>query len=164
MSGVKGKSGRKPKPDALKELAGTYRADRSNPDQPTLTPLEALPRCPTNIKGEARKAWSKVGKLLLGMGVLTVADLHALEAYCTVYARWQDAEANLVTYGVMFTREGQLFPSPYLRIAEDSLKQLRAWMLEFGITPSSRSRVNAEKKRASELPNDTEDWFNDHKN
>ena len=51
--------------------------------------------------------------------------------------------------------------SPYVKIAEDSLKQLRAWMNEFGITPSSRSRVKVEKKAPVA---DTEDWFHERRN
>ena len=91
-------------------------------------------------------------------------DLHALEAYCVVFARWHDAESQLHTYGVMLSRDGQLFPSPYLRIAEDALKQIRAWMTEFGITPSSRSRVSA-VKRERVLDPDERDWFGDaHRN
>ena len=162
MSGKQGKSGRKPKPTAIKELAGTLRPDRANPNEPTPEPFEKAPRCPTHITGEARKTWRKMARLLTGMGVLTGADLHALEAYCTIYARWSDAESQLRTYGVMMSRDDQLFPSPYLRIAEDSLKQMRAWMNEFGITPSSRSRVKVEKKAP---PSDLDEWFGqEHRN
>ena len=159
MPGTKGKSGPKPKPDAVKALAGTLRAGRVNDAQPSLPALVTAPRCPSHLKGEARKVWGKVGKLLANMGVLTEADLHALEAYCVVFARWQDAEAQLGTYGVMLSRDGQLFPSPYLRIAEDCLKQMRAWMTEFGITPSSRSRVKVEKKEL--VTPGGRDWFGD---
>ena len=141
MSGAKGKSGREAKPKVLKELAGRFRIDRHNLDEPTRPALERAPRCPSHIKGEARKTWQRVGQLLAEMGVLTEADLHALEAYCVVYARWPDAEAHAVEFGEMLSRDGQLIPSPYLRIAEDGLKQMRAWMNEFRFTPGSRSRV-----------------------
>ena len=96
------------------------------------------------------------------MGVLTEADLHGLEAYCLVYARWQDAEKQLQTHGVMLTKDGRFFASPYLKIVEDSSKQMRAWMIEFGITPSSRSRVKVEKNEPPKLEN--EDWFDERRN
>ena len=159
MAGVKGRSGGKAKPKALKELAGTFRKDRHNPNEPTLPVYEKAPGPPVHVTGDARKAWIRVAKVLTTMGILTEADLHALEAYCVVYARWEDAEAQLKQYGVMLTKGGSLFPSPYLRIAEDSLKQLRAWMNEFGITPSSRSRVRVEKQ-VKETPGGR-DWFGD---
>ena len=157
MPGVKGKSGRKAKPRAVKELAGTFRADRHNANEPTLPALETGPPCPGHLTGEAESTWVRLAELLTTMGVLTEADLHALEAYCVTYARWHDAEAQLRQYGVMLFKDGSLFPSPYLRIAEDSLKQLRSWMTEFGITPSSRSRVKVEKK-APVAPGGR-DWF-----
>ena len=164
MAGVKGKSGPRYKPTRLKELSGTLRADRVNPNEATLPALDKAPRCPSHIQGEARKTWQRVGRLLTDMGVLTAADLDALEAYVVVHTRWRDAETQLGTYGVMLTRDGQLFPSPYLRIAEDGLKQIRAWMTEFGITPSSRSRVSAVKKERI-LDPDERDWFGDaHRN
>ena len=159
MAGVKGRSGGKAKPRAAKELAGTFRKDRHNLNEPTLPVYEKAPGPPTHLTGDARKAWHRVAEILTTMGVLTEADLQALEAYCVVVARWQDAEAQLKQYGVMLTKGGSLFPSPYLRIAEDCLKQMRAWMNEFGITPSSRSRVKVEKKEP--VTPGGRDWFGD---
>ena len=146
MSGVKGKSGPRYKPTQSKQLAGTLRPDRVNPNEPVGPVLDKMPPCPSHLKGEARKTWSKVGRALIDMGVLTWVDLHGLAAYCVVHARWKEVETQLQTYGVMLSKDGSLFPSPYLKIAEDCLKQMRAWMTEFGITPSSRSRVTAQKK------------------
>lgn len=161
MAGVKGQSGRKAKPKVLKELMGTFREDRHNPNEPTLPALEKAPPCPAHLTGEIEKTWQQISELLTTMGVLTEVDLHALEAYCVVYTRWQDAESNLRTYGMMLQKGGSVFPSPYLRVAEDCLKQMRSWMNEFGITPSSRSRVKVEKP---ELVDEDEDWFAIRKN
>ena len=162
MSGVKGKSGPRYKPTQAKRLAGTLRADRVNPNEPIGPVLGKMPPCPAHLNSEARKTWSKVGRALIDMGVLTWVDLHGLAAYCVVHARWQEVETQLQTYGVMLSKDGNLFPSPYLKIAEDCLKQMRAWMTEFGITPSSRSRVTAQKKEPANL--DGRDWFHDRLN
>ena len=163
MPGVKGKSGPRYKPKVLKELQGTLRDDRHPANEPEFEPLAKAPRCPTKLTGEARKVWKHLGGLLAGTRVLTEVDLHGLEAYCVIYARWVDAEANLAKYGVMMSDDGKLFPSPYLRIAEDSLKQMRSWMMEFGITPASRSRVSVDKKATPDAPA-SRDWFNDNRN
>ena len=162
MSGVKGKSGPRYKPTQVKQLAGTLRADRMNPNEPVGTVLNKMPPCPSHLNGGARKTWFKVGRALINMGVLTWVDLHGLAAYCVVHARWEEVETQLQTYGVMLSQDGRLFPSPYLKIAEDCLKQMRAWMTEFGITPSSRSRVTAQKKEPADLGE--EDWFHEHLN
>ena len=167
MSGVKGRSGgHNRKPTAIKALDGTLKPSRVNPNEPTSPALEKVPRCPGHLKGEARRAWRSVGQKLTDMGVLTEVDLHALEAYCVVFARWREAETHLEGDDALMTLGGGatglvLVPSPYLKIAEDCLKQMRAWMNEFGITPSSRSRVKVKKKESG---SEEEDWFNIRRN
>ena len=156
MPGVKGKSGRKRLPKVVKELSGTFRKDQHNEDEPQLAAYTKAPGCPRKFTGEARKTWQRVATLLTRMGVLTEADLDAVSAYTRIFTRWEEAESQLSTYGVMLSKGGSLFPSPYLRIAEDCLKQRRAWMNEFGITPSSRSRVRVDKPPKQ---NDKDNWF-----
>jgi P27 family predicted phage terminase small subunit len=158
MAGNK-QSGRKPKPKVLKELAGTFRADQHNADSPEVAAYATPPRVPKHITDDRVKAeWRKTAKLLTFMGVLTEADLGALEVYCTVSARWRHAEEQLQRYGVMLVGDNQTFrTSPYLRIAEDALKNMRQWMNEFGITPASRTRVSANKRVVQQI--ESEDWF-----
>lgn len=143
-------SGRKPKPTAAKKLAGTFREDRHNSNEPEVEPFTKAPPCPTYVKGMARAAWVKHAKILTDMGVLTPADLHALEVYCETYARWREANDKLREYGIMLTQvvdgERKFLTSPYLRISEECAKAMRQWMNEFGITPSSRSKVSGSKK------------------
>ena len=145
MAGVKGRSGRKPKPTRIKELAGTLRADRTNPNEPTLPALDKVPRCPLHLKGEARLAWRRVGGWLTQRCVLTEADLYCLEAYCSVFARWREAEAHL-TEGVI----GDDY-NIYLRIANRWAKQLRLWTVELGLTPATRLRVSTAAKAEDPL-------------
>ena len=170
MSGVKGRSGGIPKPRALKELAGTFRSDRHNMNEPILNGLVTAPRCPGHLKGEAQKTWRVMARLLTTMGVLTQVDLTALEVLCVVYGRWRNAEDYLAEHG-LHTYGGvggvSLIASPYVKISADCSVQLRAWLLEFGLTPSSRSRVSVASVQVKEGPRDREkrDWFGDsHRN
>ena len=71
----------------MKELAGTFRADQHNVNEPTLPVYSKAPGPPVHITGEARKAWQRVAKLLTTMGVLTEADLHADRFYLHVRRR-----------------------------------------------------------------------------
>lgn len=162
MPGVKGKSGPRHLPTATKELRGTLRADQQNPDEPMVTALTELPKAPSYLSAMSKTAWRRIGAELVDMTVLTSADLTALEAYCVLYAHWRHAEAKLKKSMVMDGRNGIVL-SPYVRISKDCLKEMKSWMLEFGLTPSSRSRVRV-KRPAEAGETDTEDWFNDHKN
>ncbi len=166
MSGVKGRSGRKALPRAVKELSGTFRADQHNVNEPILGALVTAPRCPGHLKGVAQKTWREMAKLLVSMRVLTAVDLCALEVLCVVYARWYEAESKLKEYGMMLISAGRVYPSPYIQIAKNSEKEMRAWMLEFGLTPSSRSRVSVAKVETPSRPldSDARDWFGDHRN
>jgi len=162
MSGKKGASGPKFLPTAIKELNGTARADRANPDEPVLTALTEPPKAPSYMQEMAKRAWRRMASILVEMQVLTKADLVALEAYCVLYAHWRDAETHLKQSMMVTGSNGQPMLSPYHRASRDCLKEMRAWMLEFGLTPSSRSRVRIKKTEPQEM--DVEDWFHDHKN
>ncbi|MCK6482254.1 MAG: phage terminase small subunit P27 family [Planctomycetes bacterium] len=134
--------GRRPKPTVLKVLGG-------NPGHRPLNAREAAPRrripsCPAILEGEARREWHRIARKLFDAGLLTEIDGPALMAYCLAYDRLLDAEQKLRQYGaVVKAPSGYLSHSPYLAIANRALDQMRSMLVEFGMTPSSRSRVHA---------------------
>jgi len=134
--------GRKPKPTAVKVLSGNPGKRPLNDREPSLVPH--LPRCPHHLTAEARKEWHRVVRELYDVGVLTVADRAVLAAYCQCYARWVEAEGMIEAEGSIQTNpKGYMVKSPWVEIAHQSLTQMRAYMVELGMTPSSRSRVKA---------------------
>ena len=153
------KSGRKAKPEAVKELAGTARPDRVGPDAVTVEPFEKAPKCPPHLKGVAKYMWQRTAAELTTMRVLTQVALRGLEIYCSLYPRWRKAEDYLAKNGY---HTSMMVASPYVKISLDCSVQMKSWMNEFGITPSSRSRVKVEKK-VPETPGGR-DWFSEHKN
>ena len=133
-------AGRKPKPTALKELAGNPGKRPLNRREPK--PKTALPTCPRHLDGEARKEWRRMGGELARMGVVTVVDRAALAAYCVAWARWVEAEGQVTKLGtIVKTANGNLIQNPYLAVANRALEQMTKLAGEFGMTPSSRSRV-----------------------
>jgi P27 family predicted phage terminase small subunit len=101
-----------------------------------------LPACPPHLRGEARKEWRRIGRKLLACGLLTEIDGAALALYCQAWARWIEAEGNLVRYGtVIKAPSGYPIASPYLSIANTAMAQMTRLLVEFGMSPSSRSRV-----------------------
>ena len=77
------------------------------------------------------------------MGLLTPADRTALAAYCTAYSRWVHAEEQARKFGTVVKSPVKGFPmkSPYLVVADQAMEAMRKFMVEFGLTPSSRSRI-----------------------
>lgn len=136
--------GRKPIPTNLKLLAGNPGKRRLNDKEPK--PKLQLPECPRHLKGEARREWKRMGTRLLAHRLVTELDGPALAGYCTAWAIYVAASAKLCKSGIALTLKapsGYPMVSPYLAIVNQALKQMRAFLVEFGMTPSSRSRVTA---------------------
>ena len=134
--------GAKPKPTRLKALSGTLRSDRLNPNEPEARP--AIPRCPEHLGPEAKREWRRLAPQLARMGLLCRIDRAALALFCQAWERWVKAEEALKRYGVMVkSPNGFPMQSPYLAVANKAMEQMRALLAEFGMSPSSRTRVHA---------------------
>lgn len=134
--------GRKPKPSDLKELAGNPGKRTLNRREPR--PRVVLPAVPRHLNEEARREWRRMGRELLALGVLTNVDRAALAAYCVAYSRWVEAEGQVAKLGtIVKTANGNLIQNPYLAVANRAMEQMCRLAGEFGMTPSSRSRVQA---------------------
>jgi P27 family predicted phage terminase small subunit len=109
------------------------------------------PDCPPMPKGlsrTARKEWNRIVPELEALGILGVIDGVALAAYCQNYARWIAAEAEIENRGILITTpNGDLKRNPAVGIAADAMKLMKSFLIEFGMTPSSRSRVKICEKR-----------------
>lgn len=102
---------------------------------------------PRFLAGEARAEWKRVIPILCNMGVLTVADGKALAAYCSAYAQLAKAEAAIEKYGIIcatldqVTGVAELKVNPAVRVKSDALRQMKSFLIEFGLTPASRSKL-----------------------
>jgi P27 family predicted phage terminase small subunit len=134
--------GARPLPTKLKAVRGTLRRGRTNVHEPDIA--VEIPRCPAHLGAEAKREWRRVSEDLLGYGLLTKIDRAALALYCEAWGRWVEAEKALRTYGVMVkSPSGFPMQSPYLAVANKAMEQMRAMLAEFGMSPSSRTRVHA---------------------
>jgi len=134
--------GAKPKPTRLKVLSGTLRPDRVNPNEPKAKP--EVPRCPEHLGPEAKREWRRLAPQLARLGLLCKIDRAALALFCQAWERWVEAEEALKKYGVMVkSPNGFPMQSPYLAVANKAMEQMRALLAEFGMSPSSRTRVHA---------------------
>jgi P27 family predicted phage terminase small subunit len=145
------RTGRKPKPTHLKLVTG-------NPGKRALPKAEAkvvpaLPSPPPHLSDEAKVEWGRVSEDLFKVGLLSVIDRAALAAYCQAYARWVHAERAIaemakqdqVTFGLMITTSnGNSIQNPLVGTANKAAADMLRFAVEFGMTPSARSRINAE--------------------
>jgi P27 family predicted phage terminase small subunit len=135
-------AGRKPLPTNLKLIRGTARPHRMNHDEPM--PPACVPEPPAHLEDRARAKFAEMAGMLAGCGVMTALDRDALARYSVIWVRWVDAEAEIKRKGpIVKTEAGNVIHSPYLAVANRCHRQLAQLEAEFGLTPSSRSRVRA---------------------
>lgn len=138
------------KPTALKVLAGNPGKRPLPTNEPT--PEIAAPDCPAHLSEEARAEWLRIVPLLLTLRLLTKIDMVALAAYCVLYARWAEAERKVAEGGTLVKVNGQVIPSPHLTIATNSLKLLKDYLAQFGLSPAQRSKMHVEPAPVEKPP------------
>jgi P27 family predicted phage terminase small subunit len=108
--------------------------------------FSGTPTCPKHLNKGARAEWKRISAELSAAGLLTNVDRAALAAYCAAYSRWTEAEDSLAKFGLVIKtpKSGYPIPNPYVGIANTALEQMRRWAVEFGMTPSARSRIHVE--------------------
>jgi P27 family predicted phage terminase small subunit len=134
------KPGPPPIPTKIKLLRGNPGKRALNTKEPK--PRSAIPSCPPHLNAVARKEWRRAIRELATLGLISNLDRAALAIYCEAYARWVDASDHIRKFGVIVKSPGGYpMQSPYLAILNKAIEQMRAFIVEFGMTPSARSRV-----------------------
>ncbi len=134
--------GRRPIPTQLKIIKGTDQPCRMQKDEPK--PATNNIKMPPGLSKDAKKHWRIISKRLIAAKILTEIDTDALAMYCESWAVWWDATKKVNEHGsVVEGQNGYAVQSPYFLIANKAHNQMRQMATEFGMTPSSRTRVAA---------------------
>lgn len=142
-----GKRGPRPTPTAVLRARGSRRADR-NPDRLEPEPPPGPPECPAWLNADAKVVWDQMVALLGEMGVLTKADGNALARYATMFVQWRQAQEFVLKHGFVYPLKsgtgvvkgfGQF---PQVAIAARLSLALLKIEAEYGLTPSSRARID----------------------
>lgn len=146
--------GRKPKPTALKILAGNPGKRPLNRNEPHPT---GTPTCPKHLDKAAKIEWRRISRELTSLGLLTNVDRTALAAYCAAYSRWANAEEQLQKFGhvIKSPKSGLPIPNPYLSVSNRALDHMRKFGTEFGLTPASRCKLSISSPAKTEDPFET---------
>ena len=143
--------GRKPTPTKLKIVKGNPGGRPLNKDEPEPEIDDVCPEPPDHLSEDAKSEWQRMAPWLYDIGLLTKIDSAAFEAYCTAYSRWVEAEDKIRKHGLIVkSPKGYPMQSPYLPIANKALDYMKNFLVEFGMTPSSRTRVTGTKSKKKE--------------
>ena len=139
-------AGRKPTPTNLKLLKGNPGKRPINKNEPKPDP--GIPAPPDHLCRHALVEWGRITGELFRLGLLTDVDRAALAAYCQTYGRWIEAEDSIKTQGLTITTtNGNEIQNPLVGIANKSLELMHKFLTEFGMTPSSRTKVSGKEKK-----------------
>lgn len=144
-----GARGPKPTPTAILQKRGSWLA-KVNRNEPL--PPDDLPIKPDDMNEDSEQLWTMLEPMLANMGVLKQPDGLALQQLVSIWAEWhkydQYLQNNPDTLEVLdnngMIREIKLHP--YVKQRSKCSDQLDKHLANFGLTPSSRSRISLDPK------------------
>lgn len=148
MAGVKGRSGRRPKPDAL-------RAKPKRSGERASSGRKIAPRPPADLDERETALWKVYAKPLHAAGVLTNDDHTALRMLVATHARYERLKRETAERGEWTTnpkgyrkKNGEFVVlgtehkrAPWAIAMENAFAQLHRMLGEFGLTPAMREKV-----------------------
>ncbi|MGB9780630.1 phage terminase small subunit P27 family [Caldanaerobacter sp.] len=136
-----GARGPAPKPTALKVLLGNPGKRPLNRNEPK--PEVGLPKCPSWLPKEVKKKWKELGQKLERIGLITKVDDMA---FMMMLMHWYLAceAAKAISQEGLITKDSKGRPrkNPLHQVLRDHSDSLKSYLSEFGLTPSSRSKLN----------------------
>lgn len=112
--------------------------------------LSDEPEMPKGLSREAKAEWRRITRLLAIRSSLDALDQVALHDYITCWERLRECEAEITANGVMVegvNGRGRV-KNPACQIARQYRDALLAWSREFGLTLSSRTRLDLSPDKA----------------
>jgi P27 family predicted phage terminase small subunit len=142
-----GQRGPIPKPTRQRILEGKRAHRPLNKNEPEYR--VGIPKCPAHLGKEAKAEWRRLAPMLDSSGILTTIDAIALGNLCQAYVTMQLAQAQLDKTGLLVkTQSGFVQQSPLVAIVSSSMEMVNRLCREFGLTPSSRSRLSTDNAGA----------------
>lgn len=160
-----GSRGPRPEPPILKIVRGNP-GKRAIDLGAGVNPAVAIPPMPRHLTAAARAEWKRIAPELKDLGLVTALDRAALAIYCTAWGRLVDLELmifRLRKAAVDAGRDPALalvrqLPSGIVRahvyvvMAGEEAERVNRLLANFGLSPASRSRVQAAVNQQLGLP------------
>lgn len=96
------------------------------------------PKPPTWLTREAAAEWRRIVPGLQRLDLLKEEDRGVLVGYCETWARFVEATKVIQTEGLTMTgSKGTIVARPEVAIAHNAGRELRAFAVQFGLSPSA---------------------------
>ena len=133
-------------PTNILALKGSFKKDpqrlKARENEPKPAKAEAKP--PAWLSRRGRKIFRELAEITTAMGVLTVADHHALALISDAYDGYFVASEAITEHGVTYTitnRDGDelIKANPAVAMKSDAWRRVQSGLSKFGLDPSSRT-------------------------
>ena len=147
-------AGRRPSPTAMKVLAGNPGHRPLNAEEPQ--PPKGVPEMPKGMARVARREWKMVTRELSILGLLTIVDGKALGEYCKLMGLaevyYNEALQEPMVEEPVFDKTGmsvgtKIKANPATAAYLGCSKAAKAYLIEFGLTPASRTKLKIQKPK-----------------
>ena len=133
--------GRKPKPTALKELAGNPGKRKLNKSEPAGTPVESA-EPPAILNDHAKEIWAATLTAFAGTNVIRSLDLVTLTVFCQAVGTWHLAETKLAESAhVGENRHGEEVVSAWYKVSVKAAQQIAVFGAKLGLSPADRACI-----------------------
>jgi len=154
---------RKKVPTAILKLAGSkwekYDGGKKRKKEPKPEPI--APRMPTKLSAPGKRYWKWFVPKMEKLGILSQDNRESLKRYCALMAIWDELYEDVQINGVSQFSERQGTSS--MRAEYRSMMQVgeecRRLETEFGLTPSSRTKIEAIMQPESDSDDPKKQYF-----
>ena len=146
MAGVAGRSGRRAKPVAKKQLAGNPGKRALNTDEPDFGLVQTVD-CPLWMGDFGRELWETIAPLLCRERVIEATDVQNLEVYCNAYDQFRMSQDEVRKNGVTVMGATALVKNPAVTALKEATAMMATYGGMLGLDPSSRQRLTGVAKK-----------------
>jgi P27 family predicted phage terminase small subunit len=145
---ARGNGGQRPRAPELQALSGA-RPSRINKEAPKH--LSASGEPPEDMSDKAKQVWFRTVPELLKFDLLNVVEVEALVAYCEAVVTHREAVDDVRQDGITLVGSmGGLIKNPACTVQKEAAMTIRAFAIEFGLTPAARQNVKAPAAKKDE--------------
>ena len=150
-------AGRKKTPTNLHVLNGTDRPCRRNKEEPQPDMPDDIEHPPEYLSKAAKDEWYRTARLLHKIGLLTEVDYTEFKNYCIAEGQIEDAVKEMGDSFTVVGKNGVEVVNPLMKIIHKSMELSHKFLTEYGMTPSSRTKVKASKstKQSNKFANNS---------
>lgn len=152
-------AGRRPTPTDLKVITGNPGKRPLNKKEPKAK--EGYPAIPKHFNKQTKEVFLWVCDMVNDMGLLTITDGIAIGQLAKCYIEILECDKIIEKYGQIqevLSTQGELVlkSNPAVAQRADADRRLKGWMIEYGLTKASSSKVSVNGK---EEKNELDKYF-----